>query len=271
MAKKYYQGLSTISILIIIVLIAAVGGGIIFLYKSHTPPASNNLTQIAPVSSSTVSTSSNANPSNANNQQAANFYNGFMKMEKGAWSDEVIVFPSGKSVHQKAIFLGQEKVDGKLTNRVEVNGQTESGDHFVVQLWIQGKGLDIIKAASKGFRGDPKTYCVSKSLLEQFMPGFESEVPSINTPEQYKPGQPNIAYGAYTTPTGKTVKVAKIRGNAGETWVSSQVPFGIVKVIDLTNGKSKTTTYLYDFGLQGGQPEMSDQEVENCQSLPLPF
>jgi len=47
--------------------------------------------------------------------------------------------------------------------------------------------------------------------------------------------------------------------------VSSQVPFGMVKVI---NASEETTMYLYDFGTTGAQRDISKAEMENCTPMP---
>ena len=196
-------------------------------------------------------------------------YTGFMKLNKGAWT-EVVTVSSGKEFHQKTIYLGQEKVEGELANRIEFDGSNEDGSHYVVQLWITEPGQNIVKAASKGFQGTQDTYCITKSMIERFMPNLQSQVPPTETPKQYDPHLPDIDYGTYTTPTGKTVSVAKFKGGVGEGWVSSQVPFGLVKTIDTSVNPPQTTSYLYDFGVSGGQPQLSDEEISHCKTFNLP-
>jgi hypothetical protein len=85
--------------------------------------------------------------------------------------------------------------------------------------------------------------------------------PQTGTPSSYDPNLPDMSYGTYTTPTGKTVNVAKFKQQAGEGWVSSQVPIGMVKAIDASG---KTTMYLYDFGTSGAHRDISGAEMENC-------
>ena len=254
--KKRYSALSPVILSIIILVIVGVVIGIIYI----TPKKPSSHSQESVSTTSTINTSSSQ-------------YTGFMLMHKGDWSEVVAQYSSGRSAHQKAIYLGEETIKGIPTDRIELRGNTEDGSHFVVQLWIKkGTRFDIIKAASKGFKGDPNTYCVTKSMIERFVPNFESQVPSVGTPHQYQPTLPDISFGNYTTPTGKTVSVAKFKGDIGESWVSSTVPFGIVKMIDTTTNPPKDTMYLYDFGLANGQPELSDEEVNHCKTFPsLPF
>ena len=266
---KSQKGLSSTIILVIIILVAVGIGLTISLFKVNK---TKTITP-TPLKTTTTTTTTTIQGETSSTPEAVSSYTGFMKMNKGAWTEVVTNYSSGKSTHQKAIYLGKETIGGVPSNRIEVRGNTEDGSHFVVQLWIkQGTRFDIVKVASKGFKDDPSTYCANKSLIEKFMPNFKSQIPSVDTPNQYQPTLPDITFGSYTTPTGKTVPVAKFKGNAGEGWVSSKVPFGMVKMIDTTVNPPKTTVYLYDFGLTNGQPELSDEEIAHCKTIPsLPF
>ncbi|OMH41423.1 hypothetical protein BLW93_00640 [Desulfurobacterium indicum] len=86
------------------------------------------------------------------------------------------------------------------------------------------------------------------------------ENPHTKTPEEFKPTKPKIRFGIYKTPTGKKVPVAIFKTKNGETWVSSNVPFGIVKQVE--NGK--VTMFLEDFGA-GKKTKIPLNEAKNCQ------
>jgi hypothetical protein len=79
----------------------------------------------------------------------------------------------------------------------------------------------------------------------------------------YPADKPDLKYGTYTTPTGKTLAVAIYTTAQGESWVSSEVPFGIVKMIS----GGKTVMELQDYGTIGAKSLITDSEVENCQDL----
>ncbi len=196
-----------------------------------------------------------------------NIYTGFPKIKKGEWSEWVTYFKNGKTGHQVVIYRGEKTLNGQQVYGVEVDSTMEDGTHPVILVWFKKGTSDIVKIVSKGFNGSSKVFCVTKEQVEAIMPDFASQVPSPDTPEEYKPNQPGISYGEYTTPTGKKVKVAKIKTTKGVSWVSSQVPFGIVKIIDIENGREREEGYLYDFGKDGKQFKLTSQEEDNCLSL----
>jgi len=91
------------------------------------------------------------------------------------------------------------------------------------------------------------------------------EPPETETPGQYDPSLPSISYGTYPVPgSGETVTVAIFDVPGGEVWVSSQVPFGTVKVI----ASGTTAMYLYNFGTSGAHRDISKAEMENCMQMP---
>ena len=86
------------------------------------------------------------------------------------------------------------------------------------------------------------------------------EPPETETPSEYSPDLAT-SYGTYRVPgNGQTVDVAKFTSEGVETWVSSEVPFGMVKVID----SGTETMSLVNFGLSGAARDISKAEMENC-------
>ncbi len=126
----------------------------------------------------------------------------------------------------------------------------------VVQIWLSEEGKEIVKYAMKV---QNKVICLPPQQAKYTPP--QTETPSEFSPtKSWKPG-------TYTTPTGKTVKVAIFTTETGEQWVSSEVPFGVVKVVE--QGKDKLK--LYDFDFSGAKREISKTELETCQVMQFPM
>jgi hypothetical protein len=178
-------------------------------------------------------------------------YTGFMEPAAGQWA-EYVISTDGEESHQNMEYIGQDTVDGKACTGFEMtmSGQEET----IMQIWTETATGQAVKYVVK--MGN-QVICMNV--------GQSPQPPETETPSNYNPNLPNISYGTYITPTGKTVNVAIFALDGGEVWVSSQVPFGRVKVID---GDGKTTTYLYDFGLAGARRDISQAEMENCTQMP---
>jgi len=179
-------------------------------------------------------------------------YTGFMEPAAGQWA-EYVTSTAGEESHYTMEFIGQDTIDGKTCTGFEM---TMSGEEeTIMQIWTETATGQAVKYVMK--TGD-QVICMDVSQSPY-------EPPETETPGTYEPNLPDITYGTYTTPTGKTVNVAIFAVGGGETWVSSQVPFGMVKVIDASG---KTTSYLYDFGTTGAQRDISKTELENCTQMP---
>jgi hypothetical protein len=178
-------------------------------------------------------------------------YTGFMTAAAGQWA-EYVMPGNGEEFHQKMEYIGQDTVDGKTCTGFEItiSGQEET----IMQIWTEVATGQAVKYVMK--MGD-QVYCMSVSQ--------SPEPPETETPDEFDPSLPDVSYGTYTTPTGKTVNVAKFAIDGVEEWVSSQIPFGIVKII--ASG-GETTMYLYDFGMTGAHRDISKTEMENCTQMP---
>lgn len=185
------------------------------------------------------------------NDGTSSGYTGFLAPAAGQWAE--YVYTNGEESHLKMEFIGQDTVDGKTCTGFEmtVSGEEET----IMQIWTEDATGQAVK------------YVVKTGDLVMCMDVSHSpyEPPETETPGTYEPNLPDITYGTYTTPTGKTVSVAKFAIGGGETWVSSQVPFGMVKVVDASE---ETTMYLYDFGTTGAQRDISKAEMEDCIQYP---
>jgi hypothetical protein len=176
-------------------------------------------------------------------------YTGFIAPAEGQWA-EYVISTNGEESHQKMEYIGQDTVDGKTCTGFEMTFSEQ--EETIMQMWTETATGQVVKYVVK--MGD-QVMCMNV--------GQSPEPPETETPNEYDPNLPNISYGTYTTPTGKTVNVAKF-ATGSEVWVSSQVPFGMVKVID---DSGETTMYLYDFGTTGAQRDISKTEMENCTQI----
>ncbi|RLF43241.1 MAG: hypothetical protein DRN18_00585 [Thermoplasmata archaeon] len=128
-------------------------------------------------------------------------------------------------------------------------------------MWIDKDTGEKVKYVIKV---NGQVYCI-----EPTSPSIDTEPPKTETPDEYKPENTNFELGTYTVPgNGKTITVAIFRGaGKAETWVSSEVPFGLVKMI---NEKGEETMHLEDFGLSGAHRDITAEERDNCTPLPSP-
>ncbi len=180
-------------------------------------------------------------------------YTGFMSPAQGQWVDYIIV-SEGEEYHQKMEHIGQDTVDGKTCVGFEMTMTIPQQGETIMQMWTDAATQQLVKYVMK--MGD-QVICVDVSQSPY-------EPPETETPGEYDPNLPNVSYGTYTTPTGKTVNVAKFAVSGGESWVSSQVPFGMVKLVD----SGATVMYLYDFGTSGAERDISKAEMESCMQMP---
>ena len=181
-------------------------------------------------------------------------YTGFMQAAEGQWV-EYVISSDGEEYHQKMEHIGQDTVDGKTCIGFEMTMAMPQQGETIVQMWTDAATHQLVKYVMK--TGD-QVICMDVSQSPY-------EPPETETPSQYNPSLSDISYGTYTIPgTGGTVTVAIFDVQGGEVWVSSQVPFGTVKVV----ASGTTTMYLYNFGTSGAQRDISKAEMENCMQMP---
>lgn len=183
----------------------------------------------------------------------ASTYTGFKPLKKGDWSEYTIISEDGKRAALTYIYGGKEKINGKTINIVEFSGKY-GNTAGIIQLWLDEKDQPV-KTIMKTPDGQLICFAGSSTMGLQMQ-----ENPHTKTPEEFKPTKPKIRFGTYKTPTGKKVPVAIFKTKNGETWVSSNVPFGIVKQVE--NGK--VTMFLEDFGT-GRKTKIPLNEAKNCQ------
>lgn len=181
-------------------------------------------------------------------------YTGFMLPSEGQWV-EYVMADEGENFHQKIEHIGQDTVDGKTCIGFEMTMAMPQQGETIVQMWTDAATHRLVKYVMKT-GGQVICMDIAQSPYEP---------PETETPSQYNPSLPDISYGTYTIPgTGGTVTAAIFDVPGGEVWVSSQVPFGTVKVI----ASGTITMSLYNFGTSGAQRDISKAEMENCMEMP---
>lgn len=193
-------------------------------------------------------------------------YTGFLKPKKGAWSELVIIDEKGNKNLQRSIYLGESTMDGVRVYGVETDPNVFDSKGSVLQVWYEYSTDEIFKIASRAKKSG-EVVCINVPLMKTLFPSLEGYLPTIVTPSKYSSIN-KYTYGDFTTETNKTVQVAKfIDEYETEIWLSSEVPFGIVKGVFIPT--NQTVVYLRDFGLFGAVPIISEAQVANCVSQRL--
>jgi hypothetical protein len=187
-------------------------------------------------------------------------YRGFKEPEKGEWVIYVMHLDKDSSMEEKLIYLGKETLNRQTVFGVEAQIDMPEMGRMISQFWTNDQTDQGVKYI---FQRGGQISCMSAE-----MPGMENEGQkpmSTKTPEEYSPEKPALRYDTYTTPTGKKVDVAIFKNERGEeVWVSSEVPFGIVKM--MKNGKVEM--YLKDFG-RDAKPMIPVSEALTCKPMDL--
>jgi len=191
----------------------------------------------------------------------SDIYTGFLNPKQGAWSEIVFIDKGGKKSLQQSIFLGKKTIEGVLTYGIEIDSNVSDNTNVILQIWLDKKSDKAVKIVSKSKKNN-EVVCVEESFMKLLVPSFESFLPAAFTPVRYSSIN-QYTYGTFTTETGKTIQVAKfVDENKTEIWISSEVPFGIIKAVNTEN--NKVVAYLRDFGLTGAKPKISETEMINC-------
>lgn len=193
------------------------------------------------------------------NQQQQNLYTGFQKPSEGQWVEYVWNI-DGQEMTQKIECVGQEVVDGKNCIGFETSMDFQRMK-AILQMWVEKDTGNYVKYVIKM---NNQVYCVSPY---NFQTDQTQQPPATETPDAYDPSNVNFTLANYTVPgNGQTINVAVFHGvGQSETWVSSEVPFGMVRVID-ENGND--VMHLHNFGMTGAHRDISAEERDNCQSFP---
>jgi len=192
-------------------------------------------------------------------------YTGFLKPENGAWSELM----NGAEDLQKLVYLGEKNIHNISAYGVEIESIISGNKNAVTQVWRDKESNEIVKIVSK-LKGKDEIICVDDALMKIFIPSFDLSLPAIKTPEEYSLNN-KYTYEIFTTKVGKTIQTAKfIDENNMEIWLSSEVPFGIVKIIDRNSESGEIIAWLQDFGLSGAEAKISESEMLNCKKINFP-
>lgn len=183
-------------------------------------------------------------------ENGSDVYTGFMKMKGGEWAEYTTI--NGKERNE---FIGTDTYNGRKCSIMEFE-TTQDGERTISQIWVDMEKGEAVLYVQKI---DNEVYKFDFQSIPKDVPITTGD----DTPEEYSSIK-QTRTDTYTTPTGKKVKVAVFKSNYGEDWISSEVPFGIVKFID-KNGV--TQKELYDFGMSGAKRDISKEEAENAKSI----
>lgn len=190
----------------------------------------------------------------------SSIYTGFLKPQKGAWSELIVIDEKGDKSLQRSIYLGESTIEGVRAYGVETDPNVFDSKGSVLQVWYEYSTDEIIKIASRAKREE--VICINVPLMKTLFPTLEGYLPTIVTPGKYSSIN-EYTYGTFTTETNKTVQVAKfIDEYETEIWLSSEVPFGVIKGVFMPT--NQTVVYLRDFGLFGATPIISEAQIANC-------
>ena len=173
-------------------------------------------------------------------------------MEPGDWAEHRD--PDGNRDISK--FIGEDTWEGRSCFVLEFETH-DDGERSVSQVWIdKANGEAVLLVVEM----DGKVMKMGLSTL--------TDVPGEDNAWD-EPDAEEVRTEKYTTPTDKTVEVTVYRiqdaSGVSEDWVSSEVPFNLVK--ELLDGELVSS--LYDFGT-GADRSILKQEAENAEPFQIP-
>lgn len=180
-------------------------------------------------------------------------YTGYMEQKAGQWVEYDLQTEKG-AMRQRITYLGLETIEGVQALGYEVRTDFQGATSFA-QIWMDDS-MRGVKYASKE-QGIVICNNASGNMQGLYAMG------AAGTPEEFDPaGKPSVE--EYTTISGKTIEVAKYTSSDAETWVSSYVPFGLVRAVNKETGIVVLT--LYDYGIIGGERTITKEDLGNCKS-----
>jgi len=178
---------------------------------------------------------------------------------------------NGSEDLQRLVYLGEKNVYNIPAYGVEIESIVSGNKGAITQIWRDKESNEIVEIVSK-LKGEDEVICIDDSLMRIFMPSLDLSLPAIKTPVEYSLKN-KYTYDTFTTKTGKTIQVAKfIDENNMEIWLSSEVPFGFVKILDWSGkaGTAEIMAWLQDFGPSGAGAKISEAEMLNCKKINFP-
>jgi hypothetical protein len=197
-------------------------------------------------------------------EELAEAYLGFPEMKGGEWAEH-ISSELGGAGRIRFEYIGTDTIDGRECFVTEFEMES-LGQKTISQIWIDREKeeitLYVVKVAGMVLKMDVSELPTSSTDV--------AEGASGETPDKYEPGT-QTSVETYMTPTAKMAKAAVFKTGSDEQWVSGDVPFGIVKIVD----DGEPVMELYDFSFSGAIRDISREEAENATSMPsipgIPF
>ncbi len=177
---------------------------------------------------------------------------GMASMTAGSWAEHT----DSEGNRFKMEFHGTDTYNGRDSFVMEVNMEAD-GETVVSQVWIDKS------------TGESVLYVIKQGVT--IMKLGISQVPAVVGDVSGSEGDTSddavkVGTETYTTPTGKSVEATVYTDSSGETWISDEVPFGLVKSISDGGAGSE----LYDFGSSGATRDISKAEAENAEEFTFP-
>ena len=179
-------------------------------------------------------------------------YLGLSSMQAGAWSE----YTDSSGNRFRMEYLGTDTYNGIDCFIVEYEYDSDEGT-IISQIWLNKTTFESV------------LYVIKQGAL--LMKMDISQVPEVvaetsDSEDNSSDGTVTVGTETYTTPTGKSVKATVYQDGSGESWISGEVPFGMVKTV--YNGE--VNSELYDFGSSGATRDISKAEAESAESFEIP-
>ena len=184
--------------------------------------------------------------------EADGVYLGLTSIKAGSWA----TYTGSEGEQYTLEYHGTDTYDGKSC--------------FVIELEIgSGAGAVITQLWAEKATGESVLYVMKQGAL--LIKLDVSQVPEeagyvVESEEDDSSDAVKVRVESYTTPTNKTVEATVYLENGDESWISTEVPFGLVK--STYNGE--VDSELYDFGSSGATRSISKEEAEHAEALNIP-
>ncbi len=174
-------------------------------------------------------------------------YKGFPDYKPGMW----VVYSLFGGAQVRLEVVGKETFDEREALGFELSLPAGGA---ITQAWFTSSG-GLVKYAIK--REDQVTCIlqlaqVNKAALPFVDVGWTGTPPEFEGEKEYEQIQ--------TTVKGTKVNAVKFSSAIGESWVSGEMPFGIVK--EIRDGE--VIREVYDYGFSGAERDISSEELRNC-------
>ncbi|MFC1715368.1 hypothetical protein ACFL6S_16995 [Candidatus Poribacteria bacterium] len=178
---------------------------------------------------------------------------GMTSMTAGSWSEHTDL----EGNRYKMEFHGTDTYNGRDSFVMEFDMESDGGT-VTSQVWIEkSTGESVLYVMKQG-----------ALIIKLDVSQVPEVVDDVSDSEGDDTSDDTVKVGTetYTTPTGKSVEATVYRDSSGESWISAEVPFGMVKSIS----DGEVDSELYDFGSSGATRDISKEEAENAEAFSFP-